>query len=1149
LRTAGDGSQENHRGLSLERKLPLLVATLLAVVVAATLAITYREMTRSARFVAVENLRRVTRELAASVEASTRQRGAQLQHLGTDTLVRRVLNGAASDADQVRTALLRQLPGADSALPFRFWSADGRAIPIALDLSSSTAFERSAVIPPRADSTRYGPLYATSGRVFFWVVSPVVSGAQRLGWIAEQRRITTTPDEDRRIKGILGPETGVYFHNADGSLWTTVSGSPVPPPIYEHRSDSLTNRLRPRNGSKERVLGAESPIRGTPWNIALELPDRVAILGPRTAVLRLAAFALVLLVVAGLATWAISRRLTRPLVELTHAAETMSRGDFASGVSESYAARGDEIGRLAASFNRMVADLSTARANLEQQLEEAQSLTEELEQTAEEAQQAADQTQASEERFRSLVEATTQVVWTTYADGTVDDVPSWRALTGQAPDEVKGFGWLDAVHNDDRPRILELWRRAVEARTPVRTECRIRMAGGSHRWFGVRAVPVLESSGAVREWVGTCTDIDDRVRQERAARFLADASAALAQTLDIDATLAMIAEFAIADLADGSLVTLTEAQTPGHVVPGLKPVAFRQVAVASRDPTKAALVREIDQRFPLPPDAPSGYPHVISTGLSEIVDPRAFDERVLPGIAQSPEHLALLGRLEMYSGMVVPLIARGRILGALTLVRHGPERRPLFDARDLALAEELGRRAALAVDNGRSVREAHDARRFAELANQSKSDFLATMSHEIRTPINAIIGYTQLMEMGIAGPVTEDQQTQLERVTASGKHLLGLIDDILDFSKIEAGRLRVASAPAIAGAAVDASLALIRPQAAAKGVKMSAECEGMPDVQYSGDEQRVQQILVNVFSNAVKFTPPGGRVRVLCGISDHLPAEAEVRSSAPWVYFAVEDTGIGIAPELAQRIFQPFVQADAGYKRTQSGTGLGLAISRRLARLMGGDLTVESHQGEGSRFSLWLSAAAADSATMVGDPRMALRQDLVIAAPLSSRRPATESILTTIGRVLLEDVNSIVDRFTEVLREDPEMFANVERLTTVQLQNHVVAWVADLAQALITLESVAGDPSELMRDGSEIQRVICERHGAQRHRIGWEERALAHEFQLLHGIIEKTLASRGLLAHPASQAGSIIAGFIQRADQISRRGYRQAAQMESAAVG
>jgi hypothetical protein len=216
---------------------------------------------------------------------------------------------------------------------------------------------------------------------------------------------------------------------------------------------------------------------------------------------------------------------------------------------------------------------------------------------------------------------------------------------------------------------------------------------------------------------------------------------------------------------------------------------------------------------------------------------------------------------------------------------------------------------------------------------------------------------------------------------------------------------------------------------------------------------------------------------------------------------------------------------------------------------MGGDLTMESHQGEGSRLTLWLPMAAAESPTTAGGPRAEFRHERAMAAPPPSRRPAADSALAAIGLALRDDANGIVERFTEALRAKPETFANVERLSDVQLQNHVAAWLADVVQALMALESVSGDPSELIRDGSEIQRLICERHGGQRYRIGWDERAVAHEFQLLREVIEKTLTSRELLAPATGRARSMLAGFIRQADQMTRRGYHQAAQMESVAVG
>jgi len=240
---------------------------------------------------------------------------------------------------------------------------------------------------------------------------------------------------------------------------------------------------------------------------------------------------------------------------------------------------------------------------------------------------------------------------------------------------------------------------------------------------------------------------------------------------------------------------------------------------------------------------------------------------------------------------------------------------------------------------------------------------------QIRTPINAMIGYTQLLAMGIAGPLTDEQAAQLARIGASGRHLRGLIDDILDLSRIEAGRLTVGISRGSLAESVEAAMALVRPEAAAKGIALTDRCECGAGGGYLGDPPRVQQVLVNLLSNATKFTPAGGRIHVRCGTTERPNVDLAAASAATWTYFAVEDTGIGIAPELLERIFQPFVQGEAGYTRAHSGTGLGLTISRRLARLMGGDLTVESVQGEGSCFTLWLPAATAPASPPAGERR------------------------------------------------------------------------------------------------------------------------------------------------------------------------------------
>ncbi|CAN5728356.1 hypothetical protein BH23GEM9_BH23GEM9_32590 [soil metagenome] len=267
----------------------------------------------------------------------------------------------------------------------------------------------------------------------------------------------------------------------------------------------------------------------------------------------------------------------------------------------------------------------------------------------------------------------------------------------------------------------------------------------------------------------------------------------------------------------------------------------------------------------------------------------------------------------------------------------------------------------------RLLHESEEARAQAEDANRTKSQFLATMSHEIRTPLNAILGYADLLETGLRGTLTEGQQLFVDRIKMSSDHLVGLIDDILDLSKIEAGGMTVNRDAVPVHEVVREALAMIIPQARKKGLQVSDEfqCE-VADSAYHGDRGRVRQILGNLLSNAVKFTKPGASVSVRCLLRETATEEAQVHGAGPWIAIEVEDSGIGIADSYIPRIFEPFVQVDAGYTRKSGGTGLGLTISRKLARLMGGDLTVRSRAGDGSCFTLWLDTIPAAAETPQG---------------------------------------------------------------------------------------------------------------------------------------------------------------------------------------
>lgn len=434
-----------------------------------------------------------------------------------------------------------------------------------------------------------------------------------------------------------------------------------------------------------------------------------------------------------------------------------------------------------------------------------------------------------------------------------------------------------------------------------------------------------------------------------------------------------------------------------------------------------------------------------------------------------------------------------------------------------------------AEERASQLEEERLARLEAETANRTKSEFLAMMSHELRTPLNAVIGYAELLELGIPGALTDEQRTQVSRILNSAHHLLGLVNEVLDLARIDSGRLAVERRAARIAHAVDAAIAVVLPSGEARGVSIEVDGDALAQAIYEGDESRVRQILVNLLSNAIKFTDPGGRVVVRGGTGHQLPTEVRLSGVGPWVYVSVEDNGTGIPSDRLAAIFDPFVQVDASHTRPKDGSGLGLTISRRLARLMNGDVSVRSEVGSGSAFTLWLPAGT------LGE-RRAMTQ-----AAHAPRREMRLHGVADAGEILLRELGTVVSAFVARLRAD-RIVPSADSLRFSQLADQTATYVADLAAVLIAAEESRGEPTSVVSGASEIQRLIAERHGARRARLGWSRETLAREWNILREEIER--AVRG---HAASIPGdglaealALVARFTRQAEEVSVRALARA---------
>ena len=541
-----------------------------------------------------------------------------------------------------------------------------------------------------------------------------------------------------------------------------------------------------------------------------------------------------------------------------------------------------------------------------------------------------------EERFRSLVMASSQIVWTNTPDGRVqEDSPSWRAMTGQTYDEWKELGWLDAVHPDDREKTIALWAACVASRSLFETEYRIRCADGSYRWMAVKGVPIFGVDGAVREWIGANTDIHDTVmaqvdvverldREKRNAALLAKVAQA-SRTLHTALSSNAIAEALVAEVRDilevhQAVVSLTEGDNWSQAINAIslsdKYAAFRNYAVKTDGSGIYAEVCRSNRVMRLTQAQLEAHPGWKGFG------------------GEAHAHPPIRGWL------AVPLIDRGgRNIG---LIQASDKIEGEFTEEDEAILLQLASIASNGFEN---------ARLYGSLQEQDrrKDEFLAMLAHELRNPLAPISAAADMLKFGTANE--ERVRRASEVISRQVRHMTSLVDDLLDVSRVTRGLVQldtsVLDPMVIVANAVEQSRPMIEARAHVLAVEGDAG-----GAHILGDPHRLVQVMVNLLNNAAKYTPNGGRIAL------------SVAHQAAAVTVSVRDNGVGIDGQLLPHIFDLFTQAQRSPDRAQGGLGIGLALVKTIMTLHGGKVAVRSDGlGQGSVFTVTFNTVEEEPAT------------------------------------------------------------------------------------------------------------------------------------------------------------------------------------------
>jgi PAS domain S-box-containing protein len=532
--------------------------------------------------------------------------------------------------------------------------------------------------------------------------------------------------------------------------------------------------------------------------------------------------------------------------------------------------------------------------------------------------------QESRERLSLAMAAGQMGTWTRELDGTdrVDWSPELEAIFGLAAGEFPGTyeAYTQFIHPEDREKVGRAVREAVEQHTDYEVEFRFTPQGGGLRWMIGRGRATYDAAGRPVRLAGVGIDVTARRQAEEALRFLADASRELSVLVDYESTLQNVAHAAIPRFADWCVVHRVTDE--GQI---------RCVAVAHEDPQKERLLWELNERQPLDWSSPAVVVRVLREQQPILLEqvPESYFDRMREWGGE--EYLQMLRGLNPQSFITVPLLAHDRALG--TIILGTTESRRRYTAADVAVAEDLARRAATALENARLYREAREA-------DRRKDEFLAMLAHELRNPMAPISNALQLMTLrssdpGVVARARDILQRQVEQLSR-------LVDDLLDVSRITRGKISLQKQRLDLGAVIARAVETSQPLIDSRRHRITLSLPPEP-VELEADPARLEQILTNLLTNAAKYMEEEGQIWLTAAVEED---QAVLR---------VKDDGLGIAPEMLPRLFDLFAQAERSLDRSQGGLGIGLTLVRRLVEMHGGTVEARSQGlGKGSEFIVHL---------------------------------------------------------------------------------------------------------------------------------------------------------------------------------------------------